>query len=445
MTTCNTICGDGIVIPSQEAWDDGNNDSGDGWSSTCQIEAGFSWVFTSSNYPSVCSNIWGDGVKSSTENWDDGNLRNGDGWDANWKIEAGYTWTLVSPGFISTWNIKWGDGYIGGSEEWDDNNEESGDGCSNTWKNETGFVWTSTKTQFPETKWITKWGDGLRKGIEEWDDGNEINGDGCSNLCKVEDEYVCSGGTITTKDTCLIVCGDGISSSSDPTSCDDGNIISGDGCSSLCKIEYGFKWVHTSPSTPDTCDDIWGDGINVKPRPNYCDDGNFQNRDGWNSNCAVEDGYTCSGGSSKHKDMWVENWGDGKDFGTYEWDDGNMKDGDGWSSACEYEYCYACSGGTLTSPDKWYNFVISASIGEVSTSNSVLVSFNFTMLNSSIGPNDLLVTISGNYNIDFTWTAIYQSTKSLLIQLNANTVLQGSETLTIKFINSKVFRGPDGG
>ena len=143
--------------------------------------------------------------------------------------------------------------------------------------------------------------------------------------------------------------------------------------------------------------------------------------------------------------MWVEKCGDGKDFGNYEWDDGNMKDGDGWSSACEYEYCYACSGGTLTSPDKWYNFVISASIGEVSTSNSVLVSFNFTMLNSSIGQNDLLVTISGNYNIDFTWTAIYQSGKSLLIQLNVNTVLQGGETLTIKFINSKVFRGPDGG
>ena len=278
-----------------------------------------------------------------------------------------------------------------------------------------------------------------------WDDGNEVNGDGWSSECKVENEYIWAGGSVTTKDVCGIICGDGVSMSSDPTSCDDGNIISGDGCSSLCKVEIGFRWYHTSSSTPDTCYDIWGDGINVKPHKNYCDDGNFQNGDGWNSDCEVEDGYTCDGGSFSHKDIWIEIWGDGKDFGTYEWDDGDMEDGDGWSSTCEYEYCWACSGGTLTSKDIWYNSTISASIGEVSTSNSVLVSFNSPMLNSSIGQKDLLVTISGNYNIDFTWNATYQSAKSLLIQLNVNTVLQGSETLTIKLINSKIFRGPDGG
>ena len=88
-------------------------------------------------------------------------------------------------------------------------------------------------------------------------------------MCKIEDGYSWRGGTTTTSDTCVIACGDGVSLSSDPTSCDDGNIISGDGCSSLCRIEFGFKWRHTLPLTKDTCDDIWGDGINVKPQLNY--------------------------------------------------------------------------------------------------------------------------------------------------------------------------------
>ena len=388
---------------------------------------------------------WGDGTKQWI-NWGDGNHRNGDGWNYDWFVEEGWLWSPYVSTKQTTWRVICGDGIaISPYETCDDGNEISGDGCSAVCSIESLFTWTTNNSLNPASKCKSSWGDGKRVGTEEWDDGNGVNGDGCSSVCKIEDGYSWRGGTTTTSDTCVIACGDGVSLSSDPTSCDDGNIISGDGCSSLCRIEFGFKWRHTLPLTKDTCDDIWGDGINVKPQLNYCDDGNFKNGDGWDLNWVVEDGYTCTGGSSKHRDMWVEKCGDGKDFGNYEWDDGNMKDGDGWSSACEYEYCYACSGGTLTSPDKWYNFVISASIGEVSTSNSVLVSFNFTMLNSSIGQNDLLVTISGNYNIDFTWTAIYQSGKSLLIQLNVNTVLQGGETLTIKFINSKVFRGPDGG
>jgi cysteine-rich repeat protein len=35
---CETVCGDGIFMPSFENCDDGNNNDGDGCSSTCFLE-----------------------------------------------------------------------------------------------------------------------------------------------------------------------------------------------------------------------------------------------------------------------------------------------------------------------------------------------------------------------------------------------------------------------
>ena len=45
-------------------------------------------------------------------------------------------------------------------------------------------------------------GDGKRESYEECDDGNIINGDGCSSTCQVEQNWVCTGGSPTTADTC---------------------------------------------------------------------------------------------------------------------------------------------------------------------------------------------------------------------------------------------------
>ena len=45
------------------------------------------------------------------------------------------------------------------------------------------------------------------------------------------------------------------------TFCDDGNNINGDGCNSLCAIETGYSWSGGSLSTKDTWNEIWGDGI----------------------------------------------------------------------------------------------------------------------------------------------------------------------------------------
>ena len=46
------------------------------------------------------------------------------------------------------------------------------------------------------------WGNGVRNGSENWDDGNTLSGDGCSSSCVVESGYTWSGGSASTKDIC---------------------------------------------------------------------------------------------------------------------------------------------------------------------------------------------------------------------------------------------------
>ena len=63
---------------------------------------------------------------------------------------------------------------------------------------------------------------------EQCDDGNVVNGDGCSSVCQTE-----TGGMIDVVD--LPVCGDSLVQGAEQ--CDDGNQVSGDGCSSSCQNE----------------------------------------------------------------------------------------------------------------------------------------------------------------------------------------------------------------
>lgn len=67
------------------------------------------------------------------------------------------------------------------------------------------------------------------------------------------------------------------------------------------------------------------------------------------------------------------------------------------------------------------------------------------MQQTAIGLNDMYVQIDASPAITFTWTAVYTNSTMLHLSTNVNTVLQGTETLHVKFINSKVFRGPHGG
>src|SRR5262245_17057818 len=81
-------------------------------------------------------------------------------------------------------------------------------------------------------------GDGQRSDTEQCDDGNLVSGDGCSSICTLDGR-----------------CGDGVMGSGE--ACDDGNLVSGDGCSSTCTLE-----------APTCGDGVMGAG-------EACDDGNM--------------------------------------------------------------------------------------------------------------------------------------------------------------------------
>jgi cysteine-rich repeat protein len=60
---------------------------------------------------------------------------------------------------------------------------------------------------------------------------------------------VCTGAS-----TCATVCGDGKRAGAE--GCDDGNLMSGDGCSATCTVEDGFHCVGCTPTTQDICNRV---------------------------------------------------------------------------------------------------------------------------------------------------------------------------------------------
>jgi len=52
---------------------------------------------------------------------------------------------------------------------------------------------------------------------------------------------------------CIDLCGDGFLMINYTNYCDDGNLVSGDGCSSTCSLEIGFLCADGNAYTPSTC------------------------------------------------------------------------------------------------------------------------------------------------------------------------------------------------
>lgn len=118
-----------------------------------------------------------------------------------------------------------GDGFRHPSEECDDNDVFGGDGCDSTCNVEANFACTGgsttttdtctpcpagTSSNNARTACIVRCGDGNEDTTEECDDGDTTNGNGCSASCTIEDNYVCTGGTTTSPDTCT-PCSGGLS------------------------------------------------------------------------------------------------------------------------------------------------------------------------------------------------------------------------------------------
>ena len=331
-----------------------------------------------------------------------------------------------------------------GAEVWDDCNLNSGDGWSSACLVETGFQ-CSGGTPTTRDTWHDIWGDGIivYKTGTNCDDGNIISDDGCSSICSVERGWDCTGGSISSPDHCSTIWGDGILISQ-YEQWDDGNRINGDGWNIYWQIEADCTWI-TNLSAPinSVWSEYWGDGKNVGLNP--WDDGNTKNDDGCSSSWVVETGFKWEGGSSTKRDTWTEIWGDGIDLGHNECEDGNLNNGDGCSSTCEFESCYEWKGGNSTSVDVWSKLYIIPSVKTISASNTIEIEFSHEMNKTDITLNDLSISIPYDYIIIFDWRAYYSNNKTLTININANTVLIGKEQIKIKLINYKIWRGPFGG
>jgi len=129
------------------------------------------------------------------------------------------------------------------------------------------------------------------------------------------------------------LCGDGIRERSEQ--CDDGNTISGDGCSRSCQIEANYE----CPKENEPCKNLAVCGNGILTSDETCDDGNTNDKDGCSKDCqAIESGYICPVPGKK----CIPNCGDKQMIGSETCDDGNTADGDGCSSTCQIEPGFAC-------------------------------------------------------------------------------------------------------
>jgi cysteine-rich repeat protein len=75
---------------------------------------------------------------------------------------------------------------------------------------------------------------GVVEGTETCDDSNVINGDGCNSTCGIEFGWSCAG-----EPSVCQKCGNGRIEANE--TCDDGNVVSDDGCSKLCHLEQNYQ------------------------------------------------------------------------------------------------------------------------------------------------------------------------------------------------------------
>jgi fibro-slime domain-containing protein len=171
-------------------------------------------------------------------------------------------------------------------------------------------------------------------GTEGCDDGNTVSGDGCSSACTLELNHACP----VPGAPCVVsaVCGDGRLGG--PEECDDHNLTPGDGCSATCVLESGWA----CPTVGVACVAA-GCGDGKVAGFEECDDGNKTAGDGCGATCLLEDGFACpTPGAPCHAtvcgDMHIE--------GTEQCDDGNHDLGDGCDTNCHAEP--RCSNGVCT-------------------------------------------------------------------------------------------------
>ena len=331
-------CGNG-KIEGGEACDDGNIVNGDGCSASCSVEAG--WSCSIPNQPCtpvVTPSICGNGTVESGEQCDDANTVSGDGCSATCKIEPHYA--CPQPGQLCTPTEYCGDGVLQAArgEACDDGNVTPGDGCSGICTIEAGYACPTAGSPCVRI-WVC--GNSVIDPGEACDDGNTTGGDGCSADCTtIEPGWTCPKGVGSPGGSCTKsatgVCGDGVLGKGE--TCDDGNTLSGDGCSASCVLELG--WDCPTPGKACAHIDFCGDGVVDLVTGEQCDDGNTKGGDGCSPQCTVEPDFACP--SPDQPCVSTVRCGDGKIGGSEQCDDGNSLAGDGCGATCQLEPGWTC-------------------------------------------------------------------------------------------------------
>jgi MYXO-CTERM domain-containing protein len=186
---CNTgYAGTGQVCTNVDECDLGTDTCDDNASCTdsvgsyaCVCDTGFSGDGT------TCAAICGDSMILDTEQCDDGGSEDADGCDADCQIEAGWDCGTDEPSLCAE---LCGDGLVVGGEECDDAGPDTGDGCDDGCVVEDGWMCTGEPSTCSESALC---GDGTIDAGEVCDDGNENDDDGCDTVCTVETGWVCAG------------------------------------------------------------------------------------------------------------------------------------------------------------------------------------------------------------------------------------------------------------
>jgi cysteine-rich repeat protein len=317
-------CGNGVLEPG-EFCDDGGTVEGDGCSGDCKTQDP-EFVCPTPGEPCIDEVVCGSGALEGTEECDDGNATAGDGCDASCVVEAGFV--CPRPDVACVAQPVCGNGVLERGERCDDANDVSSDGC-------TGIGDAAGACQPEDGFWCpaagspcaaVQCGDGVRSPGEQCDDGDTVSGNGCSAECKTEAGFVCG----KPGEPCSPVCGDGIRFGEEE--CDDGGLVNGDGCNAACRNEPGFA----CPEIGGDCDlAVCGNG--VQEPGEGCDDGNTIAGDGCSPNCQGEPVVEVG------TDPVVQvTCGDGLQTSGEGCDDGNVASGDGCSADCLVEEGFHC-------------------------------------------------------------------------------------------------------
>lgn len=130
-------------------------------------------------------------------------------------------------------------------------------------------------------------GNGAPDEGETCDDSNVLAGDGCNAICQTEADWTCPPVGACTFNA---ACGDGLLASVE--ACDDANQVDGDGCSADCaRVEEG--WQCRVPGKK--CVPFCGDNF-IVPGAETCDVGDDLPGDGCSASCITEPGYSCETG-----------------------------------------------------------------------------------------------------------------------------------------------------